>query len=104
MERPSVPANFIVGNTAFLTNPAVKWQISHGKSDYTFLKVIQFDPQGSASAVQTNQGNALARRLEIALQQTHGNQPPPAPSSGNPGNIAAIQIDGLSGAITYFRP
>jgi hypothetical protein len=65
---------------------------------YAFTKVINFDPQGVAR-IQTN-GNAdgIVTYMEIGLQQTKG-----ATIIADP-NVAAIQIDCMTGATKKYRP
>jgi prepilin-type N-terminal cleavage/methylation domain-containing protein len=78
----------------------------------TTPKVIEFDPQGSARII-TTQGpggtpllDAIPQYIEIGLQPSHGTvaSGPPASQVNNPGQIAAIQIDGMTGAIRIYRP
>lgn len=68
---------------------------------YAFTKVIEFDPRGVAR-VQTNDSpdtSINSTYIEIPLLPCHGNQAPPAS-----GNQAAIQIDGITGAVRVYRP
>lgn len=59
--------------------------------------VIQFNPQGEAMAnsgsVTTPSGN-----LEIAIQEARGSQ------AGNSANIIALNVGGLTGQTTIYRP
>jgi prepilin-type N-terminal cleavage/methylation domain-containing protein len=81
----------------------------NAKAQYTFLKVVEFDPQGSARFISTSNTpsypDATPQYLEIGLQPSHGGAAagPPAQST-NPGQIAAIQINGLTGAVHIYRP
>ncbi len=72
-------------------------------AQYTFYKVIEFDPQGSARIISTTNLSAIPHLIEIGLQQTHGVTASPL-VNGAIGQIAAIQIDGMSGATFNYRP
>ena len=81
----------------------------NAKAQYTFLKVVEFDPQGSARFISTSNTpsypDATPQYLEIGLQPSHGGTAAGAPAqSTNPGQIAAIQINGLTGAVHIYRP
>jgi hypothetical protein len=74
------------------------------KPQYKFSKVIEFDPQGSARFICTNNTSsypdAIPLYLEIGLQPSYGGT-----AAGPQGSqIAAIQISGLSGAVHIYRP
>jgi len=87
---------------------------------YTFTQVIEFDPQGSARILAgSTQGSAAAGTvsqtsipyfIEIGLEVANGATANPAPTveqaSGttSPGQIAAIQVDGMTGATHIYRP
>ncbi len=74
-----------------------------GPAQNTFTKVIEFDSQGVAR-VQT--GNAyrssISGYIEIPLVTAHGNQV--AATTSQIGNQAAIQVDGITGAVHIYRP
>lgn len=72
------------------------WPLGAGQKVCTFSRVIQFDPQGSATIPS---GSGLSRWLEVALQPARGNQI----DAANP-NFAALQLDGITGAVRLFRP
>jgi prepilin-type N-terminal cleavage/methylation domain-containing protein len=61
---------------------------------------ITYNPHGS---VLDASGNPV-QRLEIDLQPMSGTAVPLAPGNVNQGNLAAIVIDGTTGAITVYRP
>ncbi len=76
-----------------------------GTAVYTFPIVIGFDPTGSAYYVTsltnlTSTTPTVIPYIEIGLEPTHGTTVPAAPGA----NIAAIQIDGLSGITHIYRP
>lgn len=72
------------------------WPLGVSRKVCTFSRVIQFDPQGSATIPS---GSGLSRWLEVALQPSRGNQV----DTVSP-NFAALQLDGITGAVRLFRP
>ena len=80
------------------------------RPQYAFQKVVEFDPQGSARFISASNTSsypdAVPQYLEIGLQPSHGGVAagPPANQATNPGQIAAIQINGISGAVRIYRP
>jgi hypothetical protein len=117
MARPSgtsaVPAVYDIPNAACTAGNQFSWPlgtaISGTNAKMTFSKVIEFDPQGSArilvSSTNSSIGpDALPQYIEIGLQTAHGAVAPPSPTSQTGGEIAAIQITGISGAIHIYRP
>ena len=70
-------------------------------AQYTFAKIIEFNPQGEASKIAENvfSGPGPQDEIEIALQPAHGN----AVAAGST-NLAAIQVEGLSGQVRVYRP
>ena len=67
------------------------------RQQYTFTRVIEFDPRGCPHVVYSANADTLAQYLEIGLGEW-------VPNGATNGNVAAIQIDGLSGAVTVYRP
>ena len=67
-----------------------------GSGLYSFQKVVNFDPQGIARIQYATERDAIVEYMDIGLQQTHGT----TVSS----NVAAIQIDGMSGTTRIYRP
>jgi len=63
-------------------------------AQYTFGKVLQFNPRGEASL----NNSALTPVLEIGLQSTHGS----VTDTVNR-NVAAVQITGIGGNVTIYR-
>lgn len=72
------------------------WPLGGAQKICTFSRVIQFDPQGSATIPS---GSSLSRWLEVALRPARGNQP----DTASP-NFAALQLEGVTGAVKLFRP
>lgn len=90
---PDVELSGTVSTTTF------QWPLT-GTAQYSFKKVIEFDPQGVAR-VQTNgsYNSTVPRTIEIAIVPSHGNTAAP-----NTDNQAAVQINGITGATRLFRP
>jgi len=69
-----------------------------------FRKVIEFDPQGVARYPTTLADSAASKAIdgwiEIPLQASHG----AAGAAAGEKNQAAIQVDGMTGAVRVFRP
>ena len=91
-------ADVDLGTASVQTNTTFQWPVT-GTAKYSFSKVVEFSPQGTAS-VQTNAtyDPSLKQYLEIALLPTHGNV------ATTNANQAAIQINGLTGAVRVYRP
>ncbi len=84
------------------TNTTVTFVWPPGRGGkYNFRKVIEFDPRGVAR-LQTNATPTSEIRpfIEISLLPARGNQLPVALFR----NQAAIQIDGVTGRVTLYRP
>jgi prepilin-type N-terminal cleavage/methylation domain-containing protein len=90
---PDVDLSSVVSTTTF------QWPLT-GTAQYSFNKVIEFDPQGVAR-VQTNGSfnSTVSRTVEIALVSSHGNT-----AAAKTDNQAAVQINGITGATRLFRP
>jgi len=77
-------------------------------AQYTFLTAVEFDPQGTArfitSKSQTTYPDAVAPYLEIGLEAAHAGAAAAVSQPGNAGEIAAIQINGITGAVHIYRP
>ena len=107
MARPTVSSSYRLGEVACKSVTPFAWPLGAplepAQGQYHFQKVIQFDPQGTARIqYSTNQDN-IVRWMEIALQQTHGSRVPAVPEEGT-GAVAAILIDGMTGAVRIYRP
>jgi Tfp pilus assembly protein FimT len=59
--------------------------------------IVQFSPQGEASS-ESKGNSGIASCKEIAIQASNGTQIPPSQ------NIVAIDINGLTGITTIYRP
>ena len=97
--RPSVSSgSYQIGNTNCASVTLFDWPISSaiGSGQYSFQKVINFDPQGIARIQTAGNNDVIVQFMEIGLQQTRGT----TVSS----NAAAIQIDGMSGTTRIYRP
>ena len=78
-----------------------------GTAQYTFSKIIEFNPQGEVSKIDENvfSGPGPQSEIEIALDPTHGSTITPAYSGSNQNMPAvAIQIEGLTGQVRVYRP
>ena len=104
MARPSVTLGCNVSNDSSETPFSLPLTPSPQSGQYVFNRVIAFDSRGNASYVTAATVNSAPKVIEIAMQPTHGNKVPPVPGDQNKGNHAAIQIEGLTGAIQIFRP
>jgi type II secretory pathway pseudopilin PulG len=104
--RPSLsaatPANYQVGSGTF-QNPATNSSYflyplsatSSATAQYTFNQIIQFSPQGDATRIADNP----TQLMEIGLQPSHGNT-----LAATGANYAVIQISGIGGQVTAYRP
>ena len=72
------------------------WPLSGGSPTYTFSKVIQFDPRGSATLQSS--GRSMPQWMEIGLAPARGN----VAASG--ANCAALLLDGVTGSVKIYRP
>ncbi len=66
-------------------------------AQYLFSKVIQFSPRGEARVNNTNY--SIKPVVEIGLQPTRGSM-----VDGANRNVAAVQVTGLLGKVTVYRP
>lgn len=67
-----------------------------------FDKGVMFDPNGVARI--SGAGDKIAQYIELCMQQTRKTVDPGMPQEASVGNHAAISINGLTGAVTIFRP
>lgn len=92
--RPSAAID-LAGSTAKTT---FQWPVA-ATAKHNFSKVIEFDPQGVPRVQKsTTYDSSVKNCIEIALVPTVGN------AVASTANQAAIQIDGVTGAIRLFRP
>ena len=93
--RPSVPANtYQVGNSAFANGTTFPYPLS-GTPTYTFTNIIQFNPQGDATRIV----DVPTQWMEIGLRPSHGSSTDTASK-----NVVAVQISGIGGKVTVYRP
>jgi len=120
MMRPAVSSNFNLSNDNGISSTQFAWPLGRilpGESSsggpqpqYVFAKVIEFDPQGCARILFASNSqttpDTIPPYIEIGLQPAHGTDAagPPASQSADAGQIAAIQISGISGANHIYRP
>jgi Tfp pilus assembly protein FimT len=98
MERPLVDQAFRIGSSASVITFNYPLGAAGGSRKHSFRQVIEFDPQGSARTYSGGQPT-LARQIEVGLRPTKGNR-----VLAGEVNQAAVQIGGLSGAMTIYRP
>jgi len=100
MARPPVASSFQVGNSSFNSLTPFDWPLGKaiGGGQYSFVKVIEFDPQGVAWYQSPSNTNTMVQYLEIGLQQTNG------VVISQSSNGAVIQIDGMTGSTRIYRP
>jgi prepilin-type N-terminal cleavage/methylation domain-containing protein len=100
MERPLVDQAFRIGSSASSSVITFNYPLgaTGSKRKHSFRQVIEFDPQGSARTFSGAQPT-LARQIEVGLRPTKGNR-----VLAGEVNQAAVQIGGLSGAMTIYRP
>jgi prepilin-type N-terminal cleavage/methylation domain-containing protein len=92
-----------VGGAAFTSYTEFYWPLaasSKTSAQYDFTRVLEFDPQGVAWFQSSSNINTMVQYFEIGLLPTHGNTVPSSP----PADVAAIQIDGMTGATRIYRP
>ena len=105
----SLGANSATGGAALFTWPL---GTSASNAEYSFYpsEVVVFDQEGLAGVVNSTTYTAsgftapTSSWIEIALQLTHGSAIPAAPSNIATGQLASIQLDGVTGANRVFRP
>jgi prepilin-type N-terminal cleavage/methylation domain-containing protein len=105
MARSPVSSAYCLGSPACKSITPFSWPLGTQPAvgQYYFEKVIQFDPQGVARIQYPTNQDIIVSWMEIALQQTHGSMIPPV-SANATGAVAAIQIDGMTGAVRIYRP
>ena len=64
--------------------------------NYTFYKTVRFNPRGEANV---NSTDPCTRIVEVGLQPTHGNV-----ADNTTPNLVAVQLTGIGGAMTIYRP
>ena len=113
MNRPAVTdPTFRLGNAASASATSFSYPVGSKQTGGTYVlnRVIQFDPQGQARSIPLNPPansfytGGVPDRIELALQPTHGNVAPAVPTSQTTGDIGVLQIDGMTGTTTIYRP
>lgn len=102
MSRPSVSSgNYQLGNASCASITPFDWPPGKapGTGQYSFTKVINFDPQGVARIQMVSNGDAIDTYMEIGLIPTHGNTVPATLA-----NVAAIQVNCMTGGTRIYRP
>jgi hypothetical protein len=101
MARPSVLSNYNIGNVATVSVTPFDWPLGSALNagQYSFQKVINFDPQGVARIQYSTTTTTISPYTEIDLQQTHGT----TIDASNP-NVVAIQLSGIGASVTIYRP
>jgi prepilin-type N-terminal cleavage/methylation domain-containing protein len=100
MARPSISSNnYVIGSAPASVTP-FDWPLGSALNagQYSFQKVINFDPQGVARIQYSTNSDAIAAYTEIGLQQTHGT------TVSSSTNVVAIQLGGVGGSVTIYRP
>jgi prepilin-type N-terminal cleavage/methylation domain-containing protein len=109
MARRTVKIPWRVGEPTFVSMTPFSWPLGKAINggQYTFTKVIRFNPQGSPFLEYSNdpsKPSVPGELMEIGLQPTHGNVAPPKPTDPNLGNQIAIFINGVTGGSRMYRP
>lgn len=90
---------FALHENASLGNPTTfTYPLGAAVPQYTFSKIIEFNPRGEASKIAENlfSGPGPQPAMEIALQSV-----PPSPEHPI---ASALQIEGLTGQVRIFQP
>jgi type II secretory pathway pseudopilin PulG len=116
MARPAVTMYYNLSSAMGTSSTEFAWPLgtkllnSSPEPQYVFTKVIEFDPGGTARVISTanppSYPDAIPQYLEIGLQPTRGGMAagPPSSQAFGSGEIAAIQINGITGAVNIYRP
>jgi hypothetical protein len=102
MARPTFSqADYMIGNKASASVTPFDWPLGKalGAGQYSFTKVINFDPQGAARVQLGTNQDFMPWYMEIGLIPSRGNI-----VASNLSNVAAIQIEGITGATHLYRP
>ncbi|HEX5492135.1 MAG TPA: prepilin-type N-terminal cleavage/methylation domain-containing protein [Candidatus Udaeobacter sp.] len=101
MTRPNVSSNnYIIGLAPDSVTP-FDWPLGSAidAGQYSFKKVINFDPQGIARIQYSTNTDTISPYMEVGLQQTHG-----VTVDANSPNVVAIQVGGVGSNVTIYRP
>ncbi len=100
MARPYVISNnYDIGNAPATVTP-FDWPLGSNidAGQYSFKKVINFDPQGVLRIQYASNADFIGQYLEVGLQETHGT------SVSSSSNVAAVQMNCVSGTVRKYRP
>ena len=104
LSRPTVALTgsscYSLGSSASASVTPFDWPLGTQltKGQYSFTKVINFDPQGIARIQFVNNADMINDYMEIDLQQTHGT----VITSGSA--VSVVQIDSMTGSTHIYRP
>jgi hypothetical protein len=97
--RPPATAMGFEDLSQLTSSVTFQWPLS-GPAQYTFSKVVEFDPEGVARFQSKSTFDAtVPSYIELPLLPTHGATVPTLPT-----DEAAIQIDGMTGVVQTYRP
>ena len=103
LARPTVSTSgtgqvVVLGDSTLQSLTPFDWPLgkASGTGQYSFTKVINFDPQGVARIQTSGSQDSIAKYLEIGLIPTHG-------KVSSLSNFAAIQVNGMTGATRIYR-
>ena len=97
VNRPSIPdPQYMVGSTGFPNGITFTYPTKPTSAPgYTFNQIIQFSPEGDATRI----ADLPARVIEIGLCPARGNV-----AVRNDRNVVALQVAGIGGQVTTYRP
>jgi prepilin-type N-terminal cleavage/methylation domain-containing protein len=96
MERPLVDATCRVGSDTFQLGDPFTSGFSFSPGNYSFTKIIQFDPRGSASIPSSTL--SIPHFMEIGFVGARGNL------VASTTNCAALILFGITGSVKIYRP
>jgi hypothetical protein len=100
LTRPVIASNnYIIGVAPASVTP-FDWPLGSalGGGQYSFQRVINFDPQGVARIQYSTNTDTISPYTEVGLQQTHG-----VTVDSNSPNVVAIQVSGVGASVTVYR-
>ena len=97
--RPPTSTTGFVDLSQSTSSVTFQWPLT-GAAHYTFNQVIEIDPQGIAR-IQSGSAysSTIPSFIEIGLLPTHGGA-----VNASSANQAAVQVDGMTGAVSIYRP
>ena len=102
LSRPTVSSgNYQLGNSTCASVTPFDWPLGQAFSagQYSFSKVINYDPQGVPRIQTAGNTDNIVQYMEIGLLPARGKT-----VSSNVANAAAVQINGITGGTRVFRP